>query len=797
MKKATVKSITFLLAICILLQMTPVFATEISSESVSEAPATLAADSVPECLPYQVAVDAGHIQRIYAEEDALDSVVFKNSDNTNTLYIFNENIKYVGSDGRTYDKSNALALNTDGSYGNYANDVLVTYPAQIGSGVQLRYGSNTLQIIPQYLFNTGVLSMDESTAEYENAVMYPKVFGSNTALVYTQTFSGFKEDILLIDRQALNTFSFTVNTNGSALSIQDGVLVASRNGAIWGEFGSVIAYDANHVMVSGSISVTEVTANAQYTVTLSVPSDFLTSADTVYPVVIDPTFIVTSNNTSVIQDTTIFTNYSSSPYGNSSSLYIGDYNEWAYDNDEEEYGTARTYFKFSGLLTHNTFQRYFNAGRVTDVHLNFTDIDCQSGPITISARLCTYAWSESTAVYSSSLWNAGTTEYGIRTVAVSPQSSATSMQYQISILPFVECWMNGTASDNGIVLKASNETARAAVIASGESSADNRPYITVTYSAMPTTENSNVDAPRYFQFINTATGEALSYDGNIFSMSTANIADSSQQFRVYYVGSGQYQIEPFNAHGKLITHSTTSLTVQTAGETLYEEWHFISADSGFHIYSAYNNNYLLSYEEEVNRICSRNATDGSTWTLKFIKLDVPLLQQQDTDTCSSACMLMLLHYYGYTHITEAECVAKAKSLCHVDYPEEWNYVWCIDKTLNYFLTKNNSTTSYTYSHLPSITEDQFRELVLTHLANASPLMVNIKTKDATTANVPYDTEGHYVVVTGLYQDSNTGTYMIVVNDPHHEDIHCKELTLPLSELFIHINRGHKCFFHAS
>ncbi|MDD4124812.1 MAG: hypothetical protein PHW77_03695 [Eubacteriales bacterium] len=62
-----------------------------------------------------------HVKRLYDSED-MYSIVFKNSDQTETKYVFNEPIKYVDDNGNVKDKSTELSY-TDGAYINKENDV--------------------------------------------------------------------------------------------------------------------------------------------------------------------------------------------------------------------------------------------------------------------------------------------------------------------------------------------------------------------------------------------------------------------------------------------------------------------------------------------------------------------------------------------------------------------------------------------------------------------------------------------------------------------------------------------------
>ena len=746
----------------------------------------LDADTIPEIISYQEAVDAGHIQRVHDEETDLSSVVFRNSDNTNTLYMFDENVKYIDSDGLIRDKNNVLQRNADGSYENSANDIRINYPAEIATGVLLEASGHIIRVIPHYSQNAKVsVALSSKKSEDIRAVSYRCAFGENTLLTYTQTFSGYKEDIILYEKPGINTFSFTVLTNGSAISVQDGTVVATSNGSIWGKFGDVVVYDASNAMIQGEVLVTEVIPNRQYTVTLSISSEFLLSDDTVYPVVIDPTFQVSSISSAAnIQDLTIFSGNSSN-YGTATSLYVGNSNLLT-SSTSDDYGVARTYIKFPGLTTHTQFNRYYNAGRVTSVKLNFADINCTSGPTVIRAYHCAYSWTES-STYNTSIWNAHSSVAGTSSVTISPQvQSVPYPRYQIEIKQFIDYWRSG-GNNNGIVLKAQDESLKAVLIGSSESGdaysrSDSKPYLVVTYTAMPTSQIFTPITNGLYQFVNFSTSKALTYTSS-FSANTSTPALASQRFKLKYAGSGMYYIETMyaGAQGKRISYNGSSLSIASASSSVYQKWYLVPNGSGYRIHSAYDSNFLLA-NPSASSVVAQNATVNSIWKINPICIDVPLIEQQDTDTCSAASALMLLHYYGCTDITEADYIEAAGGKNYSDF----NFVYNIKNVINQYLVQYSHEVTYSHMNIANYTEAQLLQTIQNNMVNAHPVIVGIKVLDKN--YFPYTTSsGHYVVITGAFLNSSNNTYYAVINDPHYD--YCNEYVMPISAILGYIKAG--------
>ena len=103
-----------------------------------------------------------------------------------------------------------------------------------------------------------------------------------------------KEDILLVRKSNVNTFSFILNIDGlipaedaGGWYLWDGIDVSQQI-----LLGQVISYDANGDFSIGEMTVTP-NGGTTYRITLTVDPAFL--EDATYPVTVDPTFTVSDN----------------------------------------------------------------------------------------------------------------------------------------------------------------------------------------------------------------------------------------------------------------------------------------------------------------------------------------------------------------------------------------------------------------------------------------------------------------------------------------------------------------------
>lgn len=165
-----------------------------------------------------------------------------------------------------------------------------------------------------------------------------------------------------------------------------------------------------------------------------------------------------------------------------------------------------------------------------------------------------------------------------------------------------------------------------------------------------------------------------------------------------------------------------------------------------------------------------------------IELDVPLHIQETTTTCGSACGVMILDYHGID-VTESDFVSLNKQY----HGGQYTYVYAVTNTINLFFDEYNETTEYDCIDVSSYSYDEIQLLIANSLMEDHPVQMPMEfyTEDY----FPYTTisSGHYMVLGGLYYDTDSSNEMSVMYDPHYEygDIY----DVPLEEI-IEYNENH-------
>ena len=170
---------------------------------------------------------------------------------------------------------------------------------------------------------------------------YENIYGSGTNLRFYPQLNGVKDEIVLNQNINQNTFSFTVNTENCTAQLNEDGTVSLQNevGEAVQTFSAPYAYDS--VYVDGDFDnhrtdceyTLEANGNNSYTLTVTVPDEWLNSNNTVYPVVIDPTTINVDTN----RDAGIYSSYPNNCYGSEQTACIG---------KSHQYGNGRVYMHF-------------------------------------------------------------------------------------------------------------------------------------------------------------------------------------------------------------------------------------------------------------------------------------------------------------------------------------------------------------------------------------------------------------------------------------------------------------------
>lgn len=444
-------------------------------------------EEVPEVVEQLLVEEKGHIERLYDQETDLNTVVFGNSDGTETAYIFDEPVKYVDSNGEIKDKSNTLYdAGIEGyAYVNSDNNIQTWFPNSLGedSGIRVQYQENVIEMYP-YCGEERAVQIDEKPL---STVFYDGVFGEDTSIKYTPTFSGVKEDIVLYQNIGSNRFSFVLDSGNLVPSIENNIVLFREVGTenIVATVGSIYVYDSFPEGVSGFSHETrnnsfELSQNeaGKYIVTLVIDEVFLNAEETVYPVCIDPTITVNasgSGSSKTILDTPIYngSGVSSLATGSNSTAVVG----YVGSVNGVQYGSGRLLMRFPGLMSCSFMDDY--KYDITDATLYVKDESGISSSATISAYMYNGpSWSE-TSRYSSSIWD------GLGELLSSYSYSYPNRTLgSFNLTWAVQLWQsNPNLRDQGIILVNSTSESNLSYYKTLSTVEGNtKPYLSVTYA---------------------------------------------------------------------------------------------------------------------------------------------------------------------------------------------------------------------------------------------------------------------------------------------------------------------------
>jgi hypothetical protein len=109
---------------------------------------------IPESISLDAVRENNHVARLYGLESDLSSIVFRNADDTNTMYMFGRPVQFIAEDGSVRDKSNRLhsVVGTDSfsrtyAYANFDNDIRTYFPQNLGNstGILLTDGNFNIE----------------------------------------------------------------------------------------------------------------------------------------------------------------------------------------------------------------------------------------------------------------------------------------------------------------------------------------------------------------------------------------------------------------------------------------------------------------------------------------------------------------------------------------------------------------------------------------------------------------------------------------------------------------------------
>lgn len=490
----SIKRISSIVLAAAIAACTPLLGVYAKAESVEESAAIIGVDTkpissvlsendIPECLAHEVSGNNKFAARLYERENALDTVLFANKDGSETIYIFNEDVKYIDESGKIVDKSNKLysniesrAFSSDYSYVNKENDINTYFPKTLKTDVGVSVEAQG-QVIEMYPVSDVVSKVTADDDMY--GVYYDDVFGEFTGIRYEPSFSGYKEDIVL-EKNVGNKFGFILETGDLVPFLENGVIyIRDESGLDFGIISPIYVYDSfvgdasveeeRHFTYNNTFELTPI-SNGKYELVVIVDEEFLNNPATVYPVIVDPSVTISatgSGSSKSILDTPIYNGSGVSGTAGVNQLAVVGY-------VDSSYGSGRLLMRFPGLM-----KQSFMSTNYTIESAALTMNECSGGSTSSTVYAYNYtgpAWDESTSYSSSVYIGVGST---IDFWSFS-YPNYTSRSYNITSA--VRNWQaNSSQGAKGIIFKNTNESDYSKTKTFYTTEGTTKPYLSVKY----------------------------------------------------------------------------------------------------------------------------------------------------------------------------------------------------------------------------------------------------------------------------------------------------------------------------
>ena len=578
----------------------------IPRSAISAVPAddTAGVFTLPDIIDEAEAAEHGYVSRVSAAETNLNTLVFRNADGTNTMRIFDHPVKFE-DEGIVKDITLGIK-SVRGGFASAQSPIRTVFPSKLTDGITLAYDDIEIGMIPVSASRTGTAELSDDGKKITYAC------GNSTALEYTLTYTGFKEDIVVEKYTGQTDFDFTLKTNGLILVSEDGsYYLRDLSGKTKATLGDIIIFTADERNNAfGSMTHKTVEEGQEYVITVHVDDEYLKDEKTVYPIRIDPTVEIVYDgvNASAIEDVTL--NSLETSNANSGSIYVG---------KRGSFGISRTLMRFPGLDMTNIASEFY----ITEARVELRDLMCYSTRLPISCYSFEDSWVLSTVRWSTIVPNNyDSTELDNKLVYYGngdKDITGGTQRYSFDITQAVKWWKNGKYPQNaGVVFKTTeaieNGSTNVSVCFASYNRASNKPSFSMTYNT-----GISLRSQSYKMDIGT------SYDAtkHIYTCTPvdAELKWSSSNSRVASVNMSTGKITA-NACGRItitvcqVNNPAASASFVIIVNAQKNTTHGITSGNVYMIRNVYDGKYLTAGDEVS--LSSKNAMDGNQlWYLKW------------------------------------------------------------------------------------------------------------------------------------------------------------------------------------
>lgn len=358
-------------------------------------------------------------------------------------------ITYISSDVKTYKDEEGtespvdLSLVTDtveneSVYKPSGSPVEVILPEKVDDtkGIQISKGEDTLELLPKD-------KTYENATVKENALLYNNV-DEGDDVQYTITDNGVKEEIILDEWRKKHQFTYSFSSDTYEASLEDNQVVIRKKGK-----KKVLFVLSAPEMVDHSGETSEdITLNlkeksGQYELTIDASKEWLEDEKRAYPVRIDPTVTVPTENLIDTVTSSVHGTYQGRGYG-----YVGYItSEMTGIWNAKDVGRTRIYTK----VNYN-FSKIPKEARIDNATYNlYQYIQYPQTNATFTSYKLTQDYDINSLTWNNSV---GLTQEPTGEKAV---SAAKHGMHKFDVRDAINSWVQGTSKNYGLVVQATNE----------------------------------------------------------------------------------------------------------------------------------------------------------------------------------------------------------------------------------------------------------------------------------------------------------------------------------------------------
>jgi len=380
----------------------------------------------PDIIDEEEQEEKSYIGRVKEDEKDLYTFIFKNEDGSNTMRVFDHPVKYIDDKGETRDISLEISKDKDGTFKAADHMIKASFGNDISEGIGFEYDDVRIEMVAKAENNVKTkagLSADGKKLTY--------VVDDKTSYVYSLTYCGIKEDIVVNEYTGQTEYEFILKTNGlHPVKIDESVFLADNDEEIKASIGDIIIFTTdNRNNAFGDLQFETVEENSEYMFTIVLDPDYLRDEKTAYPITIDPTIEINydNNGAGAIEDVTINSLDTSS--GSSGSIYVGLRNP---------YGISRILMRFPNL----NLSEIASDNDIISAKVEIRDLLCESEEMWVYCYIFNGGtWSESSVDWQTVSPNSYTTFLSSKKISYNEGHALDPMyRYSFDILAAVKRW---------------------------------------------------------------------------------------------------------------------------------------------------------------------------------------------------------------------------------------------------------------------------------------------------------------------------------------------------------------------